>query len=60
MQSVAIAGARCAGTAATGCGSGGVYDSSKTISYIQNLGNKYLLTIPATNVTLNNNAQCGA
>jgi len=59
LQESATAGARCAGILQASCASGGVYNGSGTISYIQQVAGTWGVTIPSADITATNSTTCG-
>ena len=58
LQASATAGSRCMGVLASGCRSGTTYSASATKTYIAARALKYLITVPASDMTVNNAATC--
>ena len=58
LQETAIAGARCMGLVQSPCGSSGVYSASMTMSYVQATASGWVLTLPASSVSLNPSTTC--
>lgn len=64
LQQTAVAGARCMAIAqgsiqSSPCASGGSYSATSTQTYIQNIASGWGLSVPTSNITLNNSATCG-
>jgi Flp pilus assembly protein TadG len=64
LQQTAIAGARCMAIAQgqiqnSSCASSGSYSSTSTTAYIQSVASGWGLSVPTSNITLNNAATCG-
>jgi Flp pilus assembly protein TadG len=58
IEEVAIEGARCMGVVATGCASGGAYNSSATTTFIENLAQSRGLTLSSSDLTLTRPTSC--
>ncbi len=58
IQETATAGARCIGMNLNGCSPNGTYSRSIAVSFIQNEAQKWLLTVPAANITISTSGSC--
>ena len=58
LQQIAITGARCMALPQVACSTSGVYDATKTSTYVRTIASTYGLIVPAKNVTLNRAATC--
>lgn len=58
IQETATAGARCIGMNLNGCSPNGTYSRSNAVSFIQNEAQKWLLTVPAANITISTSGSC--
>ena len=59
LQATAIAGARCVALVQPSCGTGGVYNASMSLSYVQQVAQGWMITLPASAVALSITATCG-
>jgi Flp pilus assembly protein TadG len=59
LQESATAGARCMGILQTSCAASGVYSSSNTVSYIQQVASTWGITVPGTGITTTHGTTCG-
>jgi Flp pilus assembly protein TadG len=58
IQETATAGARCIGLNLNGCAPAGAYSETDAKSFIQSEAQKWMMTVPAANITISTAATC--
>lgn len=58
LQATAIAGARCMALVQASCGTAGVYSATMSTSYVQQVAQGWMITLPTSAITLSNAATC--
>jgi Flp pilus assembly protein TadG len=58
LQAVAADSARCMGVLQTACASAGAYSATNSATFVQQLAASWVITLPASAVTLNRAASC--
>ena len=59
LQESAAQGARCVAISQTSCESAGAYNSSSTVSYVQNVASGWGITVPSADITPTQSTTCG-
>jgi len=59
LQEAASQGARCAAIGEAACESSGSFSASNTESYVQGVAAGWGLTVPTSDITVNNSTSCG-
>jgi len=59
LQESAAQGARCIGVHQSSCYTSGAFDSSATVTYVQNVANGWGLSVPSADITPTQSTTCG-